>query len=62
MSEKAVADHEPMPVLVGELVDVGGDLGSRAAGEHPPRAVTDDLVDQRPAWPCSRSTPRRGLR
>jgi hypothetical protein len=47
----AVADHEPVPVLVdpiGELLDVGGDFGLQRGGEYLPGTVTDDLVEQRP--------------
>ena len=47
----AVADHQPVSVLV-DLVgvgrDVGRDLGLQRRREHLPRAVTDDLIEQRP--------------
>ena len=46
----AVAHHQPPPVLValvGELGDVGVDLGLQRFGQHPPGALADDLVDQR---------------
>jgi hypothetical protein len=46
----AVAHHQPPPALValaGELGDVGIDLGLQRFGQHPPRALADDLVDQR---------------
>jgi hypothetical protein len=45
--------HDQAPAALVELVDmrrdVGGDLGLQRRGEHPPRTVADDLVDQRPA-------------
>ena len=47
---RAVAHHQPAPVLValvGELGDVGVDLGLQRLGQHPPGALADDLVDQR---------------
>ena len=46
----AVAHHQPAAVLValvGELGDVGVDLGLQRLGQHPPGALADDLVDQR---------------
>ena len=36
---------------VGMGLDVGGDLGLQRRREHRPRAVTDQLVQQRPADP-----------
>jgi hypothetical protein len=47
----AVAHDQPVAVLValvGELGDVGVHLGPQRLGQHPPRALPDDLVDQRP--------------
>jgi hypothetical protein len=47
----AVADHQTVPVLVdlvGERLDVGGDLGLQRRREHLSCAVADDLVEQRP--------------
>jgi hypothetical protein len=48
----AVADHQPVTTLV-QLADVrrdvGGGLGLQRGGQHPPGALADDLVDQRPA-------------
>ena len=35
--------------LVSMCLDVGGDLGLQRRGEHRPRAITNDLVEQRPA-------------
>jgi hypothetical protein len=46
----AVAHHQPPPVLValvGELGDVGIDLGLQRLSQHPPGAVTHDQVDHR---------------
>ena len=46
----AVAHRQPAPVLVAltrELGDVGVDLGLQRFGQHPARALADDLVDQR---------------
>ena len=40
-----------MPVLVdlvGERLDVGGDLGLQRRREHLPGTVADDLIEQRP--------------
>ncbi|WP_405183594.1 hypothetical protein OG225_42055 (plasmid) [Nocardia sp. NBC_01377] len=34
--------------LIGELSDIGGDLGLQRGGEHLPGTVTDDLIEQRP--------------
>jgi hypothetical protein len=48
---EAVADHQPSPgfvELVLESLDVGGDLGLQRRGQRLPRAVADDLVEQRP--------------
>jgi len=48
----AVADHQPMTVLV-ELVsmclDVGGDLGLQRRGQHLPGTVAHDLIEQKRA-------------
>jgi len=44
--------HQSAPAfvaLVGELGDVGVDLGLQGLGEHPAGALADDLVDQRRA-------------
>jgi hypothetical protein len=46
----AVAHHQPASVLVAlvaELGDVGVHLGLQRLGQHPPRTLADDLVDQR---------------
>jgi hypothetical protein len=46
-----VADDQPptRPVdLVGEHLDVGGNLGLQRGGQHLPNAVADDLIKQRP--------------
>ena len=48
----AVAHHQTVAVLVelvGVRVDVGGDLGLQRCGEHPPRALTHEVIDQRHA-------------
>ena len=48
----AVAHHQAMAVLValvGVRVNVRGDLGLQRCGEHPPRAVSHDVVEQRHA-------------
>src|SRR5450759_3608972 len=48
---RPVADHQPPSViieLVGERLDVGGDLRMQRGSEHLPRAVTHDRVKQRP--------------
>ncbi len=48
----AVADHQPVPVLVdliGVGVDVGGDLGLQRRRQHLPGTVAHDLIEQRPA-------------
>ena len=42
-----VAHHQAPTVLVGELREVGVDLGFQGRGEHPPGAFAHDLVDQR---------------
>jgi hypothetical protein len=45
-----VAHHQPAAALVAlgvELRDVGLDLGLQGFGQHPPRTLTDDLIDQR---------------
>jgi len=50
----AIADHQPPTVLidlVGERIDVGGDLGLQRRREHLSSAVADQLVQQRPADP-----------
>jgi hypothetical protein len=45
--------HHQTPAVVVKLVrvcgDVRGNLGLQRSGQHPPRALTHDLVDQRPA-------------
>ncbi len=44
----AVTHHQTVPVLIdliGELVDVGGDLGAQCRGEHLPSTVSDDLIE-----------------
>jgi hypothetical protein len=48
----AVAHHQPparLVALIGELGDVVLDLGLQRCGQHPPRTITDDLVDHRGA-------------
>ena len=48
----AVSHHQPVAVLVelvGVRLDIRGDLGLQRRGEHPPRAIAHDLIDQRPA-------------
>jgi hypothetical protein len=48
----AVAKHQPVTRLVDLTqvgVDIGGDHGLQRRREHCPRAVTHDLVEQRPA-------------
>ena len=55
----AVADHQPVTVLVdlvGELLDVGGDLGLQRRRQHLPGTVADDLIEQRPDPPASLGT------
>lgn len=45
----AVADHEPSPVLValvGQLGYVGVDFGLQGGGQHPAGAIADDSIDQ----------------
>jgi hypothetical protein len=45
-----VAHHQTTAVLVallGELREIGVDLGLQRGGEHPPSALAHDLVDQR---------------
>lgn len=45
----AIAHHQPVPILVAqvrELVDVRGDLGLQRRGQHRPRAIPDDLINQ----------------
>jgi hypothetical protein len=47
----AIADHQPAAVLVplrGERRDIGIHLGLQRLGQHPPRALPHDLIDQRP--------------
>ena len=47
----AVADHQPMAVvveLVGKLGHIRGDLGLQRCGQHLPGPVADDLIEQRP--------------
>jgi len=51
----AVAHDQAVAVLVtlvGERGDVGVHLGLEGLGQHPPRALADDLVDQR--WRAGR--------
>jgi hypothetical protein len=58
----AVADHQTatgLIDLVGELLDVGGDLGPQGGREHLLGAVTDDLIEQRRA--ARRAARRAGL-
>jgi hypothetical protein len=58
----AVADHQTatgLIDLVGELLDIGGDLGLQGGREHLPGAVTDDLIEQRRA--ARRAARRAGL-
>ena len=46
----AVAHHQPPPVLValvGESGAVGVHFGLQRLGQHPPRALPDEVVDQR---------------
>jgi hypothetical protein len=45
-----VAHHQTTSVvvaLVGKFSKVGVDLGLQRCGQHPPRAIPDDLIDQR---------------
>ncbi len=45
-----VAHHQPVTVLIDLLsmsVDVGAHLGLQRRGQHLPRAVTHNLVEQR---------------
>jgi hypothetical protein len=35
--------------LAGVRRDVSGDVGLQRRGQHPPRTLSHDLVDQRPA-------------
>ncbi len=47
----AVAHHQAAAVLVelvGELLEVGGDLGLQRRGQHLAGTIADDLVKQRP--------------
>src|SRR5258705_12633518 len=47
----AIADHQSTTVLVdlvGELLHIRRHLGLQRRGQHLPRTVTHDLVDQRP--------------
>jgi hypothetical protein len=46
----SVADHQTVATfvpLVGELGDVGVDLGLQRLSRHPPGALPHDLIDQR---------------
>ena len=46
----AVAHHQPAAVRVplgGEPGDIGIHLRLQRLGQHPPGALTDDLIDQR---------------
>jgi len=48
---EAVADHQPVPVLIDLVLvclDVGGNLGQKRRREHLPRTVAGELVEQRP--------------
>jgi hypothetical protein len=52
----AIADHQSTPVvvdLVGELLHIRRHLGLQRRGQHLPRTVTHDLVDQRPEPGCA---------
>jgi hypothetical protein len=46
-----VADHPPPAILIplrGVRRDIGIHLGLQRLGQHPPRALPHDLIDQRP--------------
>jgi hypothetical protein len=46
----AIADHQPaaVPVALGGMRrDTGIHLGLQRLGQHPPRALPHDLIDQR---------------
>ena len=48
---ETVANHQPSTVfvdLVGERLNVGGNLGLQRRRQHLPGPVTDDLIKQRP--------------
>jgi len=48
---RTVVDHQPVTVLiddVGELLNVGGDLGLQRRRQHLPRTTADQLIQQRP--------------
>jgi hypothetical protein len=52
----AIADHQSTTVLVdlvGELLHIRRNLGLQRRGQHLPRTVTHDLVDQRPEPGCA---------
>ena len=52
----AVAHHQATPVLValvGESGAVGVHFGPQRLGQHPPRALPDEFVDQRRPGGCS---------
>ena len=54
----AVAHHQPPPVLValiGESGAVGVHFGPQRLGQHPPRALPDEFVDQRRPRGCPSS-------
>jgi hypothetical protein len=60
----AVAHHQPPATLVdlvGLRGDVGGHLGLQSGGQHPPGAVTHDLIDQRSAHQTGRRSRWCGL-
>ena len=47
----AIPHHQPAAVLVplrGERRDIGVHLGLQRLGQHPPRTLPHDLIDQRP--------------
>jgi hypothetical protein len=47
---RAVAHHQPSTGLVAlgdELADVGVHLGLQCLGQHPPRTLPHDVIDQR---------------
>src|SRR4051794_2938141 len=49
----AVAHDQPVTALVpltGQLSYVGVDFRLQSDGQHPPRALADDLVDQGAVW------------
>jgi hypothetical protein len=59
---RSVAHHQPPPglvTLVDEPGDVVVDLGLQRLGQHPPRALTNQLVDQR--RPIGTAAARAGI-